>query len=443
MRSMRARMLAAFFLIILLNSILLILSLLFGYSNSRKHWNDHVEHESRKLVMEFLTAMMDQEGILDATSSAEILKASRSYKIESAQIFLFSPGGDLLQSWSNPFQNRQDPEQADISKAEPLILGGQLKGSVQIVPLSFGSVNHNSIFITRIVKLFSLGLILSGSLSLLLAYRISAAFTKEAGSTARSLIKLARGSRLEQFSNSPTKELAKINEAAGSLQKMLIADESRRNLWSASIAHDLRTPLTAMKTQFSAYRDGALELTPEGWDKIMSELTVLESLTRDFLILGELDSAGKELSVKKETSDALRRKVLEALLDLAASRDISLKWTSTLDILFCDLSLISRALEALIKNAIQNMNSGGTVEIMATGTAESPCFKVINPGHIPEEHLPHLFDPLYKTDKSRKKEGSGLGLTISRRIAEFHRGSLVVENLEEQRVCFTMSLNLG
>ena len=443
MRSMRARMLAAFFLIILINSVLLILTLLFSYGNSKKHWNDHVEQESRELVMEFLNSMMARGGILDSTSSAQILEESRAYLIESAQIFLFSPGGELLESWTNPQLDEQTLENAELSLAEPLILGDQLKGSVQIIPLSFNNVYHNNIFISRIARLFGLGLILSAALSLLLAFRISAEFTREARTTAGSLIKLARGSRLEDFSSTPTRELSAINEAAGSLQKMLIDVEYRRNLWSMSIAHDLRTPITAMKTQFSAYRDGALEMTPQRWDKIMAELTIIESLTRDFLILEEMESAGKQLMVKKATSVSLLDGIMDSLSGLAESRGIELKVTNSLDFLYCDFPLTSRALEALVKNAIQNMNGPGTVEIIVAGTAESPYFRVINPGNIPEEHLPHIFDPLYKTDRSRKKEGSGLGLTISRRIAKFHRGSLEVENMAEERVCFTLSLNLG
>ena len=63
-------------------------------------------------------------------------------------------------------------------------------------------------------------------------------------------------------------------------------------------------------------------------------------------------------------------------------------------------------------------------------------------GHIPDEHLDHLFDPLYKTDNSRKKQGSGVGLTIASRIASCHRGSIHVENLANGRVCFTFSLNI-
>jgi signal transduction histidine kinase len=87
------------------------------------------------------------------------------------------------------------------------------------------------------------------------------------------------------------------------------------------------------------------------------------------------------------------------------------------------------------------MKCRGIVEIVTKGSAENPHFCIINPGKIEKEKLPLLFDPLYKADISRNKGGSGLGLTISKRIAEFHNGSLRVENLDEQRVCFTLSLN--
>jgi two-component system sensor histidine kinase BaeS len=440
---MRARMLAAFFLIILIHNLLLVLTLILGYGNSKEYWNDHVEQESHAFVMEFLTEMMNQGGTLNAASSSLVLESARNYLIESAQVFLYSPEGELLESWTNPLLDNYSLVKSEVQKAEALYYNGQLRGYVQIIPLSFSYVNHNNVFIARIIKLFTLGLILSAGLSLLLAFRISASFTREARRTARSLIKLAGGSRVEEFTKTATAELSTINEAAGSLQKMLISEEDRRILRSRSLAHDLKTPLTALKTQLYAYRDGVLLMTPEGWEKIMSEIAVLESLTKDFLILGELDTEGNQLSIKKGSAESLRAGIMDSLADLAESKGISLEWSNGLDYLYCDFPLTSRALEALVKNAIQHMTIQGIVEIEAGGTAESPHFRVINPGTIEEEHLSLLFDPLYKTDRSRNKRGSGLGLTISRRIAEFHNGSLRVENLDEHRVCFTLSLNRG
>lgn len=443
MRSMRARMLAAFFLIILINTVLLVISLLLGFSSSRKYWNYLVEQESHKVVMEFLTGVMETGGVLDSGTASQLLNDYDSSLINTAQVILFSPEEEELGVWINPTLNEYTPLKGEISLSSPLYLKDQLRGFVEIVPLKFRDLKHNNIFISRIIQLLLLGLIFSTVLSFLLAYSISSKFTKEARNTARSLINLAAGSRNEEFIDTPTQELASINVAAGSLQTMLITEEQRRQRWSTSIAHDLRTPLTAMRTQFTACRDGALVLTEDRWDKIIGELDTMESLTRDFLILGELKNAGRSLLIKKVKNESLRLSIFDSLQQLAEARQVKLNWDASLDTVFCDFNLCSRALEALVKNAVQHSQPQSTVEIKLKGSSESPVFTILNKGHIPVEHLDHLFDPLYKTDNSRKKQGSGLGLTIASHIASFHKGNIKVENLPQGLVCFTFSLNHG
>lgn len=443
MRSMRARMLAAFFLIILINTVLLIMSLLLGFDSSRKYWNYLVEQESHKVVMEFLTGVMKTGGILDSDTASQLLYEYDSSLVNTAQVILFSPAEEELGSWHNPTLHDYSPLMGEITLASPLYFEDQLRGYVEIVPLKFGDLDHNNIFISRIIQLLFIGLIVSTGLSFLLAYSISSAFTKEARNTARSLINLAAGSRNEEFVKTPTLELASINKAAGSLQSMLIKESVRRQSWSTSIAHDLRTPLTAMRTQFTACRDGALALTEERWDKIIGELDTIESLTRDFLILGELDNAESKLLVKRINSESLRLSVFDALQHIAEARDIKLEWKTALKTVFCDFDLCSRALEALVKNALQHSQSASIVEIELNGSSESPVFTIKNEGHIPEEHLDQLFDPLYKTDSSRKNQGNGLGLTIASRIASYHNGFIRVENLPDGVVSFTFSLNHG
>jgi len=440
---MRARMLAAFFLIIFTNTVLLVSTLFLGYSSSRKYWNSLVEQESHKVIMEFLTELMETGAVLDSDSASQLLTKYESSLINTAQIVLYSPDKSELGIWINPTLKNYTPLQGQISKASPLYMKDQLRGFVEIVPLRFLDLKHINIFISRILQLLILGLIISTVLSFLLANRISLTFTKETRNTVRTLINLAAGSRNEIFIKTPTQELALINEAAESLQSMLISEEVRRQRWSTSIAHDLRTPLTAMRTQFTACRDGALILTEERWDMIIRELDIMESLSRDFLTLGELDNAGDRVVVKKVSSESLRQSLFDSLRHMAQSIETELCWESSLESIFCDFDLCSKALEALVKNALQFSRVQSTVEIKLKGNSESPVFSVVNDGHIPEEHLDHIFDPLYKTDNSRKKQGSGLGLTIASRIASYHKGSLKVENLPERRVCFTFSLNLG
>ena len=437
---MRVRMLAAFFLIILLNTVLLIVSLVMGYGNSRRYWNYLNEQESRKVVMRSLAGVVEAGGVLDKETAPDLLDGYELSLINTAQIILFSPEGEILKDWHNPAVTTYTPQDGRLTEANPLYYKDELRGYVEIIPLKFKDVDYNNVFISRIIQLMTLGLIFSTALSFLLAYSISERFTKEARNTVRSLMNLAAGSRKETFKTTSTQELTSINEAAVKLQNILIKEEERRKRWSTSIAHDLRTPLTAMRTQFTACRDGALVLDDKRWEKIIGELDVIESLTRDFLILGDLEANGRKLAVKLVKSESLRLSIIDTLQGQIEKSGITINWNSKQDTILCDFDLTSRVLEALVKNALQHAST--FVDISVSGTREKPIITVENEGHIPDEHLDHLFDPLYKTDNSRKKQGSGVGLTIASRIASCHRGSIHVENLANGRVCFTFSLNI-
>ncbi len=443
MRSMRARLLAAFILLFIINSVLLLLSLFFGYDSSRKYWDEIVEEESRERIMGYILESVEETGGLDLENSEEVMNSSRTFLIGAAQIFLFNPEGVPVRSWTNPIMDRYSYINPDIKKALPLLIKGETMGFVQICPLSFSNVKHNNIFIARVLRLLLVGLVFSTGISILVAFRISARFTREARNTARSLINLAGGSRDEEFCASPTRELSSINKAAGTLQSMLIQEEARRNRWSVSIAHDLRTPITAVKTQFAALRDGALPHTPERYDRILSDLDTIETLARDFLALGDLDKAGENLQISSIKTETLKKDLEENLRPVVHAGEITISWDIRLDSFKCDYALTLKALESLIKNALQHTVGQGNVKIAVKGSPLRPRITITNPGRIPEEDLPHIFDPLYKTDKSRKKEGNGLGLTIARKIALFHNGSLTVENLRDDLVSFNFRLNLS
>ncbi|MDC7240714.1 MAG: hypothetical protein PQJ50_10170, partial [Spirochaetales bacterium] len=212
MRSMRARMLAAFFLIILLNTVLLIVSLLLGYSNSRKYWNYLNEQESRKVVMQSLAGVIEAGGVLDRETASTLLNRYDMNLINTGQIILFSPEGELLKDWHNPAVASYTPLEGDLSEAAPLYHKNELRGYVEIIPLKFRDVDYNNIFVSRIIQLMILGLMFSTILSFLLAYRISENFTKEARNTARSLMNITLGTRGEKFARASIQELNAINE---------------------------------------------------------------------------------------------------------------------------------------------------------------------------------------------------------------------------------------
>jgi signal transduction histidine kinase len=97
----------------------------------------------------------------------------------------------------------------------------------------------------------------------------------------------------------------------------------------------------------------------------------------------------------------------------------------------------------LIDNAIRHTRPGGNIELAAQADASGVTFRVSDDGEgIAPEDLPHVFDRFYRADPARRRSdtGSGLGLSISRRLVEMHRGTITVKSAPGQGTAFIIML---
>ena len=111
-----------------------------------------------------------------------------------------------------------------------------------------------------------------------------------------------------------------------------------------------------------------------------------------------------------------------------------------------DGTRIAQAVGNLLENAITHTPEGGSVTVSAHAAANGIEVTVADTGPgIAAEDLPRLFDRFYRADPSRSRStgGSGLGLTIARRLVEAHGGSIEVESALGEGSRFTVRLPLG
>ena len=440
MKSMSARILASFFLIIGFNILLISFSLYMGYVSSRDEWNGMVRQEAQYTLEVLLDNIMEESGFLDDESCIKGLMDTRERLIGVAQIDIFNPQGKLLISWTNGSLDYYLARPAEMASAAAYYYENDLVGYYNLFPTEFQDFEFNRHFISQILLLFSGGIIISAALSLFLAFRMARHFTLEAKNTARTLINLSRGSRDIEIVPAVTTEISAINNAALTLQEKLIKEEKIRHNWYENLAHELRTPVTAMKSQFIACRDGILPLTDARWETILGELAGVESLIRDFAFLSRIEGADFKADRQAVTSRAVMDYLSGSLSPAARERNITLLWENQAFSFNCDFHLITSAFSQLIRNAVQHSPENSEIRISFDNEAGYGVFRVINSGHIDEESMGQLFTPLYKADNSRRANGSGLGLTIAYRITQILGARLQVENLSESRICFEIAL---
>jgi PAS domain S-box-containing protein len=212
---------------------------------------------------------------------------------------------------------------------------------------------------------------------------------------------------------------------------------------SAGIAHEVRNPLSSIKMSLQILEK---RMQPEGNDLkrfriAQREVEHLEELVNDVLIYA------KPAVPKKEPSD-IRRIVENALAlveRLVTDKNIHVQteFDDALPLLHVDSVMLEQAFLNIYRNAADAMEMDGILRTTARQTGNDPAQLQItvedNGGGIDAADLPHIFNPFF----TKKKYGTGLGMTQVKKIVDLHRGSIEVSSkkAEGTRVVVTFPLN--
>jgi two-component system, NarL family, sensor histidine kinase BarA len=221
----------------------------------------------------------------------------------------------------------------------------------------------------------------------------------------------------------------------------LKARDALKTQFLANISHDLRTPLTAVITHAEILRDGILgDLAPRQMESVRGIINGGRQLLNQVgEILTYARGAANQLSLNN-TAFAIRD-MLDDVSNLNASLlrkkhlDLALRVPAELPTVMADREKIAHVIGNLLGNAIEFTPSGGTVWIHAGTTVdEGRSMLLIEVGDsgvgIAPEHHELIFREFAQVDStpSRSHHGTGLGLTIARKLVELHGGRIWVES---------------
>ncbi|GGI44749.1 two-component sensor histidine kinase [Paenibacillus marchantiophytorum] len=262
--------------------------------------------------------------------------------------------------------------------------------------------------------------------------------------------RIASGDLEFQLPDSTVKEVADVRDAfqvmGTSLRESLIRQselEAERRFFISSIAHDLRTPLFALRGFLTRLESGANPEKAARYTAICSKKAEqLERLVSDLFSYGQMSSLEQLLRLKPLDIGELFEDITADYLPLAWDKEIKLTYEAPAEniVIQGDAHLLRRAIGNLIDNALHYSPASSNLMIRLRREESRAHFTVEDTGPgIPEQQLPHIFDAFYRGDDSRNLEygGSGLGLTIARRIVRAHYGDLVAENRSQGGSVFT------
>lgn len=256
---------------------------------------------------------------------------------------------------------------------------------------------------------------------------------REIASTASRISSQNLGERLKERGSGDD-----LDELVGTINQMLDRldrsfEEMRR--FSADVAHELRTPLCAMRgeAELLLRRPHSIEEYQDVIGRFTEQFERLNKLTSDLLLLAKFEAQPQLERVQNLDLKDLILGLAELFEALAEEKGIRLEsWSGEGISVSGDKALLQQAFANLIHNAIQYTPPGGRVKVECA--REGPWVRVsiqdTGPG-IPAQDLPHVFERFYRVEKSRSRDtgGSGLGLSISKRILEAHGGQITIKSI--------------
>lgn len=208
------------------------------------------------------------------------------------------------------------------------------------------------------------------------------------------------------------------------------------------VSHDLRSPLSTITLSTQLIRDSTPEQRDEYIDMVLSSASRMERLIRDLLDIAKLENSKLSIESRPTDMSEVVREVHQSHLPIAREKSIELvlEVDDSLPELEADRDRITQALTNLIGNALKFTPENGQVILGAHVSDDHLRFEVRDTGPgIATSDLPHLFDPFWQSKKTAHL-GAGLGLKITRAIAEAHGGTIHVENAAGGGARFTIEL---
>jgi signal transduction histidine kinase len=260
-------------------------------------------------------------------------------------------------------------------------------------------------------------------------------------------IKATSKDELGQLAQSFDEMREKLKE---SIEQQLVMEANRKEL-IANISHDLKTPITTIKGYVEGIRDGVAN-SQEKIDRyiqtIYSKSNDLDPMIDELFLYSKLDLQRLPFHFEKiPFDDYLRDYVEELRFDVEEMNvEIHLNIEKNRDYyIMVDREHLKRVITNIVENSMKYIETDHKIlGFHLSSESSAILLRIVDNGPgIDEANLPYIFERFYRADLARgtEKGGSGLGLSIARRIIEEHHGSIWAESIKGQGTSIFIRLN--
>lgn len=345
----------------------------------------------------------------------------------------------LIEGGQEVYRSTADPLAAD-SESGRLVTVVDLPDTAQRAYI-FSAADTGppqDIWLAPLVGLTALLLTLAG-----IAWVLGHTVIRPLAATSRAARQVAGGNLDVDVPSSRVREVEEVSAAfavmGGGLRDSVRQQaelEQERRLFIGAVAHDLRTPLFALRGALEGLQTGLAD-TPEKRARYVTmaqeKANALERLIQDLFDYTRLEYLDQ--APKREQFDlvALLERIVDGARPQAEAKGVTLTFDARSDAgaVDGDPHLVTRAVQNLVDNALRFAPNGGSVTVSCRWEGARVEFAVADDGPgIPPTDLAHIFSPMFRGETSRNRStgGAGLGLTIARRILRAHNGDLSAHN---------------
>ncbi|MDP3179248.1 MAG: HAMP domain-containing sensor histidine kinase [Spirochaetaceae bacterium] len=402
------------------------------------------QREATAALVRGLRESWEEDGSLSAES---IGSAAREARRSIRELALVSPDGLVLYS---TFSGMAAGEAVQIEDFASIRRTQRAKANLSVIRLDHSRADSPVLFLS--LEPVDLRLLIRNR-SLLIMGLVELCLLVVAGGFSFAILRSINGSikRIERDTrivaagdldylvaeegNDEMRSLASsVNHMRRSLKEML----SRQSRMLMGVSHDLKTPIALIQGYADALADGVAvddETRSRYLGIIRDKAGRLEDLSAEiieFLKLGQRDSGYRmvpedpaELLCSIGSRYAADAELLERDFRWGFGPELAPEAPEALPAIPMNRSLVERALENLVDNAMRYSPRGGRVELRLEATPEGPVFAVRDDGPgVPPEDAPYVFDAFFRGSRARAGDGHGLGLTMAKAVAELHGWSV-------------------
>ncbi|MBG9388943.1 ATP-binding protein [Caenimonas aquaedulcis] len=319
---------------------------------------------------------------------------------------------------------------------------GRTVGVLALAPLSGMQTDADRAFVEQqsnfVLTAGAVGL----SLALLLSWLLARRWLRPLEQLREGAQAIAQGRFDTQLPVQGHDELASLTGSFNDMARQLSAAESSRQRWLSDVAHELRTPLAAMRAEIEALQDGVRTFDDATAQRLHRQVMRLGSLVNDLRLTLDTDyssppasrTAVQPVQLLAEALEDMRERFAQAGLRVDAAEVASMAAADGPRVRG-DASRLQQVFVNLLENSLRYTGEGGVLQVRVSVDGAGAkreflfCFDDSAPGPDAQD-LPRLFERFYRGEASRSRAsgGSGLGLAICKSIVEAHGGSITAQH---------------